>query len=52
MRIIRDEFTAKSIRDEVFVEGNTFHEYSTATKSRILDYTLSNSLTGNKSNKL
>jgi hypothetical protein len=48
MRRIRDEFTAKSIRDEVFVEGNTFHEYSTATNSRILDYTISNSLARKK----
>lgn len=33
---IRDKFAVKSVRDEVFVEGNTFHEYSMAIKSRIL----------------
>ena len=45
MRRIRDKLTASSIRDEVFVEGNTFHEYSTATNSNILGYTVSNSST-------
>ena len=44
MRRIRDELTASSIRDEEFVEGNTFHEYSTATNSKILGYTVSGSL--------
>jgi len=45
MRKIINEFAAKSIRDEVFVEGNTFHEYSTTINSRILEHTLSGSLT-------
>jgi len=48
MRKISDEFTVKSIRDEVFVEGNTFHEYSTAINSRILEHTLSGSLAQKK----
>jgi len=47
MKRIREEFAAKSIRDEVFVEGNTFHEYSIATRSRILDHTLSEKVIGN-----
>ena len=50
MKEIRDEFTTKSTRDEVFVEGYTFQEYSTATKSKILEYTLSGSLTRSKCN--
>jgi hypothetical protein len=44
MRRIRDELTASSVRDEVSVEGNMFHEYSTATNSKILGYTVSDSL--------
>lgn len=38
MRKIRAELAARSIRDEIFVEGNTFHEYSIVTNSRILGY--------------
>jgi len=50
MREISDEFTAKRIRDEVFVEGNTFHEYSTAINSRILEHTLSGSFVRKRGN--
>ena len=46
---IREELAAKRIRDEVFVEGNTFHEYSTAINSRILGYAVSDGLTRNES---
>ena len=49
MRRINDELAAKSTRDEVFVEGNTFHEYSAAANSRILSDPVSNSLTQNES---
>jgi hypothetical protein len=42
MRRTRDELAASSIREEVFVEGNTFHEYSTAIKSRTLYRTVNN----------
>ena len=45
MRRISDELTASNIRDEIFVEGNTFHEYSTATSNKILGYNVSSSLT-------
>jgi len=48
-RRISNELAVRSIRDEMFVEGNTFHEYSTAANSRTLDDPVSNSLTRNES---
>jgi hypothetical protein len=48
----RDEFADKSVSDEVVVEGNTFHEHSTATNRRILGRMFSDSSTRDKRNLL
>ena len=52
VRRIRVELAAKSRRDEMFVEGNTFHEYSIVTNNRILDYTVSDKLARGKNYRL
>ena len=49
MSRIRDKLAVSSVREETFVEGNTFHEYSTAISSRILDKKVSNGLMGSGS---
>ena len=45
MRRIRTELAARSIRDEMFVEGNTFHEYSIVANNRILGFTVNDKST-------